>query len=359
MIKKNKWKLILSSVVILLPIVVGLIIWNTLPEQLATHWGVGGEADGWSARDIAVFVPPVAILLLHWLCVLVTAADPKNKGQSRKAFGMVLWICPVISVFCSGLVYAAALGMEFDQERIMPMVLGFAFAVIGNYLPKVKQNYTIGIKVPWAIRNEENWNMTHRFGGKVWVIGGLALMFCGFLPEALMVLILVVVIAVMAVAPTLYSYLYHRKQVREGTAGTPPENKYYSVMTKVSLAIAAVILVFVGIMLFSGDIALQYEEASFTIQASYWKDLTVDYAAVDSIEYREERVSGSRTNGFGSPRLLMGTFQNDEFGYYTRYTYTGCDAAVVLYVGDRVLVLSGADAAGTQAIYEQLAEKIQ
>ena len=104
---------------------------------------------------------------------------------------------------------------------------------------------------------------------------------------------------------------------------------------------------------------MQYEETSFTIQASYWEDLTVDYAAVDSIEYREEWVPGSRTNGFGSPRLLVGTFKNEEFGSYTRYSYTGCDVSVVLHVDDRVLVLSGADTASTQAIYEQLAEKIK
>ena len=91
MIKNNKWKLIISSAIILLPILVGLILWNSLPESLTTHWGADGNADGWSSKAFAVFVPPFFILVTHWICVLVTAADPKNRNQSKKSysFGVV------------------------------------------------------------------------------------------------------------------------------------------------------------------------------------------------------------------------------------------------------------------------------
>ena len=69
-------------------------------------------------------------------------------------------------------------------------------------------------------------------------------------------------------------------------------------------------------------------------------------------------VSGSREWGFGSPTLLMGSFKNEEFGMYTRYTYTSCDACVVLTSGEKVLVLNGADEAATKAIYEALKARI-
>ena len=218
MIENNKWKLLVSSVAILLPILVGLILWNDLPEQMTTHWGADGNADGWSSRTFAVLGLPLILLALHWVCIFITSKDPKNKGQNKKVFGMVLWICPIVSIFASGITYAAALGKEFNMEIIGLLLIGLMFVVIGNYLPKCKQNYTIGIKVKWTLANEENWNATHRFGGKVWVIGGLLLMACVFLPEALIPWVLMIALTIMAAIPIVYSYAYYKKQVAAGTA---------------------------------------------------------------------------------------------------------------------------------------------
>lgn len=356
MIKNNKWKMIISSAIILFPILVGLILWNSLPESLTTHWGADGNADGWSSKAFAVFVPPFFIFVTHWICVLVTAANPKNKNQSKKAIGLVFWICPIISLFANGIVYGTAFGIEFNMELLMPALFGVMFIVLGYYLPKFKQNYTLGIKVPWTLANEENWNKTHRLSGKLWIIGGLILMTSAFFPEEIMVIILVVVIAVLTIVPIVYSYYLYRKQMNNGEyiAVTQPKTKYQSILTKVSLVIVASILIAVVVLLFTGNIEAKYGENSFTLEATYWHDLEVDYAAIDSIEYREQCDAGSRTNGFGSLRLSMGTFQNDEFGSYTRYSYTSCDACIVLEVKDKTLVISGTDDASTKAMYDEL-----
>lgn len=111
MLKQNKKMLVLTSVVTLLPVLAGLLLWNKLPEQMATHWGISGTADGWSGRAFAVLGVPAIVLALHWLCVLITAKDPRNKNQGRKAQRMVLWICLVLSLFVNGMVYASAFGM--------------------------------------------------------------------------------------------------------------------------------------------------------------------------------------------------------------------------------------------------------
>lgn len=212
MIKNNKWKIIISSAIILLPILAGLILWNSLPEQMATHWGADGEANGWSSRLFAVVGLPVFIFFVHWICLFATAADKKNKNQNKKIFGIIFWICPVISVFGSATIYAAAFGKDFSSDIIMLILIGLMFVILGNYLPKCKQNYTIGIKLPWTINNEENWNKTHRLAGKFWVVGGLLMMATAFLPHQLIPYILCVILIVVAVIPTVYSYLYHRKQ---------------------------------------------------------------------------------------------------------------------------------------------------
>ena len=87
-----------------------------------------------------------------------------------------------------------------------------------------------------------------------------------------------------------------------------------------ALAVSAAIAVPLCATLFTGDIVPEYGEDSVCIRASYWSDLTMRYEDITAIQFREETVPGSRTGGFGSPRLLMGSFRNQEFGTYTRYT---------------------------------------
>ena len=211
MIKKYKGTLLLTTVLLLIPMITGLLLWNTLPEQVATHWGPDGQPDGWSSKAFAVFAIPGLILAIHWFCILVTALDPRSGNQSNKAVGMVLWICPVISIFCNAAICITALGLDFDMNRIVFLVMGGIFLIIGNYLPKCKHNYTIGIKLPWTLASEENWNATHRFGGKVWVIGSLVILLCSFIPGEYGVWIMIAGLLVMALIPMVYSYFYYRK----------------------------------------------------------------------------------------------------------------------------------------------------
>lgn len=212
MIKQNKGKLLLTSLIILLPMLVGVCLWNTLPDQLAIHWGGNGAADGFGHKALAVFGLPLFMLAAHWLCMVVTAADAQNRHQNRKVLGMVLWICPVLSVFAGGVVYAAAWGFEWNMESFMPALLGLMFAVLGNYLPKCKQNHTIGIKLPWTLASEEIWNKTHRLCGKWWVVGGLVLMASIFLPTTVAAVVVIVVLVVLAALPVVYAYRLYRKQ---------------------------------------------------------------------------------------------------------------------------------------------------
>ena len=209
MIKKNKGTLILTSIVLLIPILIGLILWNQLPEQIPSHWGIDGEVDGWSSKAFAVFGFPCLLLVLHWICVLASSADPGNKNYHPKMLRLVLWICPVISLVLNALVYTAALGYQLNIEIIMPLLVGLMFLIVGNLLPKCRQSYTMGIKLPWTLHNEENWNKTHRFGGKIWVIGGIVTMATAFLGSFW---ILLGVLIVMVAAPTIYSYCLYRKQ---------------------------------------------------------------------------------------------------------------------------------------------------
>ena len=210
MIKKH-WKLlVITSIVILLPIVAGLILWNQLPEQMPNHWNAAGEIDGWSSKPFSVFGMPLILLAFHWLCVIATGTDPKKTNHSDKIIHLVLWILPLLSAVLNAVTYAAALGKEVPMETVMPAFMGLLFAIIGNYLPKCKQSYTIGIKIPWTLNSEENWNKTHRLAGRLWTVCGIVIMFAGFFGGFAM---LMGITLVMVAVPIVYSYILYRRGV--------------------------------------------------------------------------------------------------------------------------------------------------
>ena len=125
---------------------------------------------------------------------------------------LAFMIIPILSIGISVAIYASALGTEVLMDAIVPLILGFVFVVIGNYLPKCKQNYTIGIKIPWTLNDEENWNKTHRLAGWVWVIGGIITMLFALLR---FVLITLIAPLFMALIPVCYSYILYKKTVKK------------------------------------------------------------------------------------------------------------------------------------------------
>lgn len=354
--KNNKLKIIISSIIILLPILVGLILWNSLPETLTTHWGIDGKPDGSTDKLFAVIALPLILLAVHLLCLFVTRFDPKNKNQSPKALGLIYFIMPVISLFSNGIIYLSAFGYSINAMAVVPVILGLTFIVIGNYMPKCRQNYTLGVKIKWTLENEENWNATHRFCGKVWTVGGIVLLFCAFLPGTASLWVSFVAILPMVIIPVVYSYVYSRKQKARGEYEVKkmPEMKHSKAIKVVSIVAVAVVLVFVAILMFTGDITVEYGDTSFTVDSTYMSALTVDYLTVDAVKYRDDIDFGVRVFGFGGAKLLAGRFQNKEFGDYTLYAYTTSKDAVVISADGKTLVIGGQNEAQTKAIYDEI-----
>jgi len=209
-LKENKKTIIITSIIILLPILVGLFMWNKLPNEIATHFDGNGVANGWSSKTFAVFGFPAFIFACHLICAFVTSVDPKRQQINDKIFKLILWICPAVSWFGAISIYGYSLGWEYNTATAGMIFVGIIFIAVGNYLPKCRHNYTVGIKLPWTLHDEENWNRTHRFAGKIWMAGGLLFLLLavsGYGNTVIMPIIMLVMIAV----PTVYSYLYYIK----------------------------------------------------------------------------------------------------------------------------------------------------
>ena len=314
MIKKNLKKLLLTSAVILLPMLAGILLWERLPDTMNLHWGVDGQPDGGAGKAFAVFFPPLLILAAHWLCMFLSAKDLKN--QTVKALNLALWICPMLSLVTHSLLYSVALGLEFNRKLLLFVPMGILFMVMGNYMPKFRRNATMGIKTVWALADEENWNATHRFGGKVWFAAGLLIIAIGCLPWNWAAVLNFILLLGSAFAPVVYSWRFYRKKKAAGKE-IPVYRSPYGKWVWLFLAVLAV---FLFAVMFTGSITYTFGNDALTVDSDRWNPVTVAYEQIDSIEYREEAVDGEREWGFGSARLLLGSFNNDEFGGYTRYT---------------------------------------
>ena len=98
------------------------------------------------------------MLALQWFCFLITSNDPKKRNINKKMFTFVLWLVPIISLIVMMSTYTIALGYSVDIGMIVNFLMGIVFIGIGNYMHKIKQNYTVGIKIPWTLSSEANWN---------------------------------------------------------------------------------------------------------------------------------------------------------------------------------------------------------
>ena len=211
MMKANRKTLIIASIVTLLPVLIGIICWNRLPDVMATHFGMNNEADGFSRKAFAVFGLPAILLAVLWIGAFVTSHDPKRQNISPKMFSLGLWIAPVISLVVAATMYPINLGYALDVTFFAGLFLGLMFIIIGNYLPKARQNYTIGIKIPWTLANEENWNRTHRFAGYLWMICGI-LVILGCLTRFVPAHWMFGIFLIMVLVPSIYSFWLHAKK---------------------------------------------------------------------------------------------------------------------------------------------------
>ena len=169
--KENKSKVIITSIVTVFPMVIGFLLWNRLPEKIATHFGSEG-ADGWSTKLFAVVISPLILLVIHLFCLGVTLNDPKKRNIGNMMMSVIFWIVPVVSLVSNLSIYGYALGMDLNIDMIVGILVGVMFLLLGNYMSKSHQNYTVGIKLPWTLNSEENWNRTHRLAGKLWIFAG-------------------------------------------------------------------------------------------------------------------------------------------------------------------------------------------
>src|SRR5574339_1044875 len=176
-----------TTIVVLLMIVAatlaGLLLWNRLPDPMASHWNVNDQVNGYMSRFWGVFLLPLITLGMFVLFLVVPAIDPlkANIAQFRDAFNLFIVLMVAFMAYVYGLTLAWNLGYTgFRMSGAMLPALGLLFIFIGFILRQAKRNFFIGIRTPWTLSSDRVWEETHRLGAVLFMISGALAVVCGF-----------------------------------------------------------------------------------------------------------------------------------------------------------------------------------
>lgn len=206
--KKISKLTVITTLITLLPIVLGIALYDRLPEVVATHWNIHNRPDGWSSRAMAVFGIPCIMAALNLVCGGATDRL-QSEGVPKRVLALCRWIIPVLSLILVPVMLYSAMGVSFDMGRIVCSILGIMFIIIGNYLPKCRRNGVVGIKIPWTLGSDENWDKTHRFAGFVWIVCGAAAIVGGWTKPV----VAIVALVAMILLPVVYSGILKHKGI--------------------------------------------------------------------------------------------------------------------------------------------------
>ena len=212
--KKISLEKVLQLPLIVASVVLSFYFYHIFPARVPLHWGVDGEVNGWGPSLIAAFLLPVILIAIYFLFDLLPKIDPKkaNYPDFKKAYAV--FKTAIMAVLFAVYIISSlnALGIIISVSFWIPICIGVLFIFLGSYFGTLRSNYFIGIRTPWTLSSESVWNKTHQVGGKLFIVGGIALMGMGFMPTVWRMPLFIAIIILVAIVPMVYSYILYRKE---------------------------------------------------------------------------------------------------------------------------------------------------
>lgn len=205
----NFWLLI----IMVIPFIYLGIIWNQIPETVATHFDMSGKADGFGDKYSLIYITALLMIPTYLILLFIPKIDPKKRIQSMgSTYDKITFVIMImLSALALFIIHSGVSGNESDPRIVYAIVCLFLM-VMGNYFPTIKPNYFMGIRTPWTLENEIVWRKTHRLGGRIFMIGGLVVaLLCLMLSKQLAFGIFMGFIILSSLYLLLYSYLEFRK----------------------------------------------------------------------------------------------------------------------------------------------------
>ncbi len=210
-----------TTIVVLLMLlgatVAGLVLWNRLPNQMASHWNANDQVNGYISRFWGVFLLPLITLGMFLLFLVVPSIDPlkANIAQFRKAFNLFIGLIVAFMIYLYGLTLAWNLGYtNFKMSGTMLPAIGLLFIFIGFMLRQAKRNFFIGIRTPWTLSSDNVWNETHRVGAVLFMISGVLAFIGGFFGGTTAFWMMLVPIIGSTIFLLVYSYVLYQREMK-------------------------------------------------------------------------------------------------------------------------------------------------
>jgi uncharacterized membrane protein len=196
-----------------------LAVYPRLPDRIPTHWNLHGVADGWGGRGSAFLFPAIGTGIALLMLVL-PRIDPRraNWEKFRDEVWLIVTVLLLFNAWVEVVALGAALGWRLNTSAAVLAGVGALLAVIGNYLPRIRSNWFMGIRTPWTLSSEQVWRDTHRVAGRTFVAGGVGMVLAGFIPGTLAQAVSIAAVVIAPLIPIVYSYRAWRREAA-GRAG--------------------------------------------------------------------------------------------------------------------------------------------
>jgi len=211
-------KKILKYLLMAAPVLMLLAVYNKLPAEVPMHWNIHGEIDRYGSRNELFLIAGLNIFMGVFMSA-IARIDPKQKNYERfrETYDwIIIWTLGFMTVLMGVVLVETMKPGTVNISKVVCMMVGILFIVLGNMMPKVKQNFFTGVKTPWALSSDVVWNKTQRLGGKCLFLGGILILGSAYLTNGSATVFLIILIAVfISIVPMVMSYIWYKQEMEK------------------------------------------------------------------------------------------------------------------------------------------------
>lgn len=210
--KINKISVIFPIILIIISFLIGIYFYPQFSAQIATHWGVDGQPNGYSSKAFGLFFMPILSIFLFALFISLPKIDPykKNFDQFKKYFQNFINLVFVFLFYIYLITIIWNLGYRFNMIQILSPAFALIFYYAGVLTSRAKRNWFVGFRTPWTMSSEKVWQKTHQIGGKLFKLTGIICLLSIIYPSLAIFFILIPVLLV-SIFIFVYSYFEYQK----------------------------------------------------------------------------------------------------------------------------------------------------
>ncbi len=198
--------------VIIISFLLSGYLYSQMPDQIATHWNIQGQVDGYTLKPWGIFLIPLLSFTIFFLFSLIAKIDPlkENIKKFKKSFDGAMFLIVLFFFYLQLLIILWNTGLEFNMNQLIAPAFGGLFYFLGDLIGRTKRNWFIGIKTPWTLSSDIVWDKTHKAGAGLFKIAGIISLLAVLLPSYGIVFIIAPII-IFSVYLIIFSYLEYKK----------------------------------------------------------------------------------------------------------------------------------------------------